>query len=147
MNGNGAKETLGARIVREMSELGFEPTAGVSAFTIQFAKVYADHEGKVIRACVQFDKPVMGQPNIMLGSFVISTQEVVMPEASALDNVPEIARSDLSAILGNFGESTQLPPRSAALRDCIHCGERVGEYYVVNEDAVCFGCVKEAQVG
>lgn len=126
-------------IVQQMTALGFSPRPGYDASSVTFYKDFASgHE--VARLHVFFDKPVLGQPGMRLGSFIVTTQR-----AFGLDDAgsaPEVMQDDLQVLAQAFGHlGNYVPEQSLSTRDCVSCKKPVTTYFVVNTDAICHACV------
>jgi len=135
-------ETPAQRFVRELTQRGFDPNPGRSAEYVEYAKTYYDaHNNQYVRVFLHFDKPVMGMPGHRLANVTVTTQQVIVPEAAELQHfVPDVAKSEVLELAGML--STAIPSQAVVTRLCIQCKEEAAEFYVVNDDAICYSCVE-----
>ena len=134
-------ETPARRFVRGLVELGYEPNPGRSAEYIEYAKTYYSSEGEYVRVFLHFDKPVMGMTGFRLADVVIMRQRVLAPEPSQIDAYcPMVARDEVLSLVEAL--SSDIPQQAVDTRTCVQCGGESAEFYVVNDDAICYACVE-----
>ena len=125
-------------LTRSLLSKGFEPSKHHS-FYIEFTKTYADEQGRVAHAVVQFDRPTPSSPDLKLAGFVVSVQAHVHPSLEAVEErAPEVVKSDLTEIVQVFSSGARR--RAVALEQCETCRSLVSEYFRVDDAVVCRPC-------
>jgi len=128
-------------LVQELTSYGFEPNPGRSATYVEYAKTYCTADGEYVRVFLHFDKPIMGMTGLRLANVTVTTQRAVSPDLNDIAaQVHDIARDEVLELVA--GLPTQIPQQSVSTRHCIKCERSAAEFYVINEDAVCYACVE-----
>jgi len=134
----------GDYLLRILASRGFMPRRDSSSF-IEFAKSYADEQGRLAQAIVQFDKPTPTEPELRLSGFVAIVQAQI--GASAEDvaaKSPPVMSEDLFNLVHVFQSGAR--PRAVVLEQCAVCKNDVSEYFVRDGAVTCRTC-KEAMNG
>lgn len=133
-------ESPSDQLVRTMVQQGFRPSEVYSAHYIEFVKTYADAEGRVARAVVQFERPngIIGT-GVRLSGFNVVVQAHVDATVEAVEErAPPVMQEDLFAIVNAF-DSGPAPP-SIAFERCGRCRVPVAEFFVVSGSVLCRAC-------
>ena len=128
-----------------MSQQGFEPSRVYNAFFIEYSKTYADAQGRVARAVVQFERPntSTNAGEARLSGFTVLVQAHVEASVEAVvERAPQVMQGDLLAMVETFKSGA--PPRSSvALERCSSCRAPISEYFVVQGHVFCRSCKEE----
>lgn len=149
--GSSVGETVAETIAREMATRGFEPTSNYTAGYVEYGKTYADSQGRIARAVVQFTRPstagsvraaadvVSSEP--VLAGFNVLVQAHVDPTSEAvLERAPAVVQADLLGVVAAF-EPGHRPAQSLFAR-CGTCATPVSEYFVEAAQVRCRSCAK-----
>lgn len=134
-------ESTAEYITRVMAGRGFIPTNAYSATYIEFAKTYADAQGRIARAVVQFERPGANPfGEARLSGFNVVVQAHIEASIDAVEErSPPVMREDLVDIVQAF-EQDRPPPAAVALEQCSGCPARVSEFFVVKGRVLCREC-------
>lgn len=131
------------QICARMATLEFMQAPGTSE-SVTFYKDYGDDEGRRGRLFVHFGRMLKFADHIRLTSFTYTLQAPIFPTAEGLADAPGFAKSDVQAVLSDLAPFIgALPSVSLVTRICAQCRKPKSEFYVVNDDAVCFECVDD----
>ena len=138
-----------ARIARTMAAVGFVPKPALHPNHVEYAKMYADAEGRTARMTALISKGAAGIEEAQLESFVLTVQMHVPATTEAVEKAPVFIRADLYTILAALGATDEEPHREVVAIDCVTCGTHTPEFYVHQGDgkAYCPPCFKRAGTG
>lgn len=143
--------TEGAFIVGRMAQLGYRPVNSFGQGQVVFEKDYADDAAGFARVAVFFDRPVAGIGDLRLANIVVTTQKAFEPTLAAVTAcTPGTAHGDLTQVLETFAAFIGRVPDQAApaaVRPCLVCSTPSAAFYVINGDAICYGCVAARKAG
>lgn len=129
-------------LTRVMTEQGFTPARVYNAFFVEYTKTYADAQGRVARAVVQFERPTESaiSSGLRLSGFTALVQAFISAEPEAvLERAPPVMQDDFLALLAAFQERT-MEQNTVAVEPCTSCGTLVAEYFVVKGETLCRAC-------
>lgn len=137
----GPFESPAAYLVRLLADQGFRPSERSSTFSVDFVKDYADDQGRVARASVQFERPTVASQELRLAGFSVLVQASIAPTIEAIEErAPPIMRGDLAAIATTFAGGLQAG--AVDVRRCTACAAPVNEFFVLDGLVVCRECKK-----
>lgn len=133
-------ETPAELITRTMAQQGFAPSNVYSAHYIEFVKTYADADGRVARAVVQFERPngIIGTGVRLCGFNVLVQAHVEATVEAVEERAPPVMRDDLFAIVNAFDSGPPAP--TIAFERCGRCRMPVAEFFVVAGSVLCRAC-------
>ena len=134
----------GARIARTMSTVGFSPKNSLYPSHVEYAKMYADAEGRTARVTALIAKGLSGVEVSRLESFVLTVQVHIPATIEAVEQAPEYLRPDLRTIVSSLGGADEERKRDVVALDCTKCGKHTSEFMVDRQTGkpYCPSCFK-----
>ena len=135
-----AGESPAEYITRVMAQKGFVPLMVYNANFIEFEKRYADAQGRLARAVVQFERPGAGLSHeARLAGFSVLVQAQIQALSDAVEErAPVVMRDDLLDIVRAF--EVEQPPAVMACERCAICAAAVAEFFIIDGRVVCREC-------
>lgn len=128
-----------------MAELGFRPAAShTGELDVSFLTFDRDvgTVGELVRVSLQFEKPSLVRPTMLLQRAVITRQQTIDLSDPGLPEVPMIVREDLAEVRRRCARWMVIEDQSPVRRTCTRCGESASNYFDLGTSIYCVPCMQ-----
>lgn len=131
-----------------MAELGFRPSAGAGGSAVDLDVSFVCFErdvgtvGELVRVTLQFEKPTLVRPTMLLQRAVITRQQTIHLDDPGLPDVPLIVRDDLAEVRRRCARWMVIEDQSPVRRTCTRCGATSTSYFDMAPNVYCVPCMQ-----